>query len=450
MVVAALPLAVVVAAWLLLGERPHRRVWIGFVLAVVGVVWLSAGSEATESAPNPIFGNFLEVLAMLCGALYVVCAKQLSSRCSPVLITTMVNFTISLLFFLCLLPLPAVKLPDSFPLLPTLAILYLGVGVTMLSFLLYNFAVRSVPVSRTGAFLNLVPVLTLFMGMVFLDERLTAGQWAASALVFGGVILSQWKTAQSEKSRLNQSNSFPFRKEVRNERKRAFAGASGPRRNEEQLEAPYLPYGADAVYMGGPELSLRTACEGFSGEELGLAVADAHTAGVRVYYCLNAMPYDAQLSAVEAALERLPEMGVDGLIAADPGVIWLAKKHCPSVPLHLSTQAHSVNGAAVAFWREAGVERINLARELGFKQIRALAEAFPGVDFEVFVHGAMCLALSGHCLLSAWVNNRPANQGRCTQPCRFEYRGLSLLVEEQKRSGEALWEIREGEAFSGF
>ena len=197
MVVAALPLAVVVAAWLLLGERPHRRVWIGFVLAVVGVVWLSAGSEATESAPNPIFGNFLEVLAMLCGALYVVCAKQLSSRCSPVLITTMQSL-IGLLFFLCLLPLPAVKLPDSFPLLPTLAILYLGVGVTMLSFLLYNFAVRSVPASRTGAFLNLVPVLTLFMGMVFLDERLTAGQWAASALVFGGVILSQWKTAQSE------------------------------------------------------------------------------------------------------------------------------------------------------------------------------------------------------------------------------------------------------------
>ena len=138
-----------------------------------------------------------------------------------------------------------------------------------------------------------------------------------------------------------------------------------PAGGREQLESAIL-YGADAVYMGGPELSLRTACEGFSGEELGLAVADAHTAGVRVYYCLNAMPYDAQLPAVEAVLERLPGMGVDGLIAADPGVIWLAKKHCPSVPLHLSTQAHSVNGAAVAFWREAGVERINLARELGF------------------------------------------------------------------------------------
>ncbi len=101
-----------------------------------------------------------------------------------------------------------------------------------------------------------------------------------------------------------------------------------PAGGREQLEAAIL-YGADAVYMGGPELSLRTACEGFSGEELGLAVADAHTAGVRVYYCLNAMPYDAQLSAVEAALERLPEMGVDGLIAADPGTSKFSSENSP-------------------------------------------------------------------------------------------------------------------------
>ena len=169
-----------------------------------------------------------------------------------------------------------------------------------------------------------------------------------------------------------------------------------------------------------------------------------------MYYCLNAMPYDAQLPAVEAVLERLPGMGVDGLIAADPGVIWLAKKHCPSVPLHLSTQAHSVNGAAVAFWAEPGWSGSIWPGNWGFKQIRALAEAFPGVDFEVFRARSHVLGPVRHCLLSAWVNNRPANQGRCTQPCRFEYRGLSLLVEEQKRSGEALWEIREGEAFSGF
>ena len=146
---------------------------------------------------------------MLCGALYVVCAKQLSSRCSPVLITTMLVVGRPS-FFMCLLPLPGVKLPNSFPLLPTLAILYLGVGVTMLSFLLYNFAVRSVPASRTGAFLNLVPVLTLFMGLVFLDERLTAGQWAASALVLGGVIFSQWKTAQPEGKHRPVGSGFQF------------------------------------------------------------------------------------------------------------------------------------------------------------------------------------------------------------------------------------------------
>ena len=232
-----------------------------------------------------------------------------------------------------------------------------------------------------------------------------------------------------------------------------------PAGGREQLEAALI-YGADAVYMGGPELSLRTACDGFTAEELAQGVQDAHRAGVRVYYCLNAMPYDKQLGAVEAMLERLPELGVDGLIAADPGVIWLARKQYPSVPIHLSTQAHSVNGAAVSFWREVGVERINLARELDARAIRELVRAFPDMEFEAFVHGAMCLALSGHCLLSAWVNNRPANQGRCTQPCRFEYRGvglsassfsgLTLSVEERKRAGEPLWDIREGEAFSGF
>ena len=222
-----------------------------------------------------------------------------------------------------------------------------------------------------------------------------------------------------------------------------------PAGGREQFEAAVL-YGADAVYMGGPELSLRAACDGFSGEELEKAVRDAHAEGVRVYYCLNAMPYDGQLPSVEAVLEQLPAAGVDGVIAADPGVILLARRYCPKIPLHLSTQAHSVNSASVAFWREAGVERINLARELGFRQIREMVRSAPDVDFEVFVHGAMCLALSGHCLLSAWVNNRPANQGRCTQPCRFEYRGMSLIVEEQKRMGEALWRVEQGEDFSGF
>ncbi|MEG1610212.1 MAG: peptidase U32 family protein [Bilophila sp.] len=215
----------------------------------------------------------------------------------------------------------------------------------------------------------------------------------------------------------------------------------------EQLEAAIL-YGADAVYLGGPEMSLRTSCSGFCGVELQQAVRDAHSAGVRVYYCLNAMPYDRQLTAVQAALEGLPELGVDGLILADAGVLRMARRVCPDISIHLSTQAHTVNRESVAFWQEAGVERVNLARELDIRAIRELVGAFPGFEFEVFVHGAMCLALSGHCLLSAWVNDRPANQGRCTQPCRFEYRGVALSVEEQMRSGEPLWEIQEGEAFS--
>lgn len=193
-VVGALPLAVVVAAWIFLKERPSPRVWVGFVLAVVGVIWLSFGAVATENASNPMLGNALEVAAVICAALYVVCAKRLSVSCSPLLITT-VQSLIGSLFFLPILALPVVTLPESFPLLPTLAVLYLGIGVTLFSFLCYNYAIRRVSAARTGAFLNLVPVIALFMGVVFLDEQLTFGQWAACVLILGGVVLSQWKTS---------------------------------------------------------------------------------------------------------------------------------------------------------------------------------------------------------------------------------------------------------------
>ena len=129
-----------------------------------------------------------------------------------------------------------------------------------------------------------------------------------------------------------------------------------PAGGREQLEAAIL-YGADAVYLGGSALSLRAKCRGFDGQELARAVRDAHSAGVRVYYCLNAMPFDEHLPLVEEQLESLPDLGVDGLIAADPGVIHLSRRLCPSVELHLSTQAHSVNAAAVAFWKEFSPQR---------------------------------------------------------------------------------------------
>ena len=217
----------------------------------------------------------------------------------------------------------------------------------------------------------------------------------------------------------------------------------------EQLEAALL-YGADAVYLGGSELNLRAASQGFEGQRLAEAVQLAHRHHARVYYCLNAMPYDRHLAPLEKTLAFLPEAGIDGLIIADPGVLYLARQQCPSIPIHLSTQAHTVNSASIAFWREAGVSRVNLARELGAASLRSILHSCSGMEFEIFVHGAMCLALSGHCLLSAWVNNRPANLGRCTQPCRFEYRGMKLEVEEKKREGETLWQVESGEDFSAF
>ncbi|WP_294446244.1 peptidase U32 family protein [uncultured Mailhella sp.] len=220
-----------------------------------------------------------------------------------------------------------------------------------------------------------------------------------------------------------------------------------PAGGREQLEAAIL-YGADAVYLGGSALSLRAKCRGFDGKALEDAVTFAHRSGVRVYYCLNAMPFDKQLPLVEEQLEILPDLGVDGLIAADPGVIHLSRKLCPSIELHLSTQAHSVNASAVEFWQENGVRRINLARELGRDAMTELIRRFPSMNFEVFVHGAMCLSLSGHCLISAWVNQRPANLGLCTQPCRFEYRGLSLTVEEAVRHDGPFLTVTQGEDFS--
>jgi len=222
-----------------------------------------------------------------------------------------------------------------------------------------------------------------------------------------------------------------------------------PAGGREQLEAALL-YGSDAVYLGGSTLSLRAKCRGFDEEALKNAVELVHKAGKRIYYCLNALPGDEHLASVEAQLEALPELGVDGLIAADPGVIHLSRRLCPSVELHLSTQAHSVNSAAVEFWREAGARRINLARELGRDAMRRIISNFPDLDFEVFVHGAMCLSLSGHCLISEWANRRHANLGLCTQPCRFEYRGMKLTVEEEIRRDGPFLEVEQGEDFSAF
>ena len=227
-----------------------------------------------------------------------------------------------------------------------------------------------------------------------------------------------------------------------------------------------LLYGADAVYLGGKSGNLRAGCEGFGPSELCTAVKLAEAAGTKVYYCINSLAMESDLSSVSAQIENAAEAGVHGFIIADPGVLNLARQYAPKVPVHLSTQANTCNSASVAFWADQGVSRVNLARELSCRDIYAVRTACPEVELEVFVHGAMCLAVSGQCLLSAWLNKRSGNQGRCTQPCRFEYRGMrveqscgtvfspsqmeSLVVEEYTRPGEEIWRIEQDERFSSF
>ena len=219
-----------------------------------------------------------------------------------------------------------------------------------------------------------------------------------------------------------------------------------------------LLYGADAVYLGGRTGNLRSACAGFNDHELQEAVCAANAKNARVYYCLNSLPLQADLAALPAALETAAAAGVHGLIVADPGVLRLAARYAPGVPVHLSTQANTANSEAVAFWADQGVERVNLARELSCRDIHAVRAACPDMELEVFVHGAMCLAVSGQCLLSAWLNARSGNQGRCTQPCRFEYGELgvqsalpdALVVDEYTRPGEAVWRVRREGRYSSF
>ena len=226
-----------------------------------------------------------------------------------------------------------------------------------------------------------------------------------------------------------------------------------------------LLYGADAVYLGGRAGNLRAACTGFSGEELREAVTAAEQKRAKIYYCLNSLPMQDDLPALPRLIEEAAEAGVHGFIIADPGVLRLARRYAPQVPVHLSTQANTTNSEAVAFWADQGVARINLARELSARDIYAVCRALrdsgrstgSDMQLEVFVHGAMCLAVSGQCLLSAWLNARSGNQGRCTQPCRFEYRALgggdcleALVVEEYTRPGEPVWRVEQDSEYSSF
>lgn len=192
MVTATLPLLVALAAVVTLKERAAPKTWLGFILAVAGVVWLSASGEASDTAPNPLLGNFMEFMAMVCAAGYTVTLKRLSTRYSPFFLTA-VQAHAGALFFLPCLFLPWTSWPSAFEWAPFLAILYLGVFVTIAAYACYNYGISRIPANRAGAFVNLIPVFSVIQGYLFLNERFTTAQCAASILVFAGVFLSQGK-----------------------------------------------------------------------------------------------------------------------------------------------------------------------------------------------------------------------------------------------------------------
>ena len=189
-------------------------------------------------------------------------------------------------------------------------------------------------------------------------------------------------------------------------------------------------YGADAVYLGGRDFSLRARAANFDAAGLRRAVDHAHDHGVKAYVTVNIFAHNRDFEELAPYLEELRDSGADGLIVADPGILTLAAQVVPELPIHLSTQANVTNAASARFWVAQGVRRLNLARELGLEEIRAIRAA-TAAELEVFVHGAVCISYSGRCLLSSYFTGRSANQGDCAHPCRYRY----ALVEE-KRPGQ--------------
>lgn len=183
-----------------------------------------------------------------------------------------------------------------------------------------------------------------------------------------------------------------------------------------------LDFGADAIYAGQPRYSLRVRNNEFGSlETLAAGILEAHSAGARFYLVGNVLPHDAKLAGFVDDLAPAIELEPDALIVADPGALYLVRERWPDLPLHLSVQANTLNQAAVRFWRDAGVSRVILSRELSLDEIAEIRQACPDTELEVFVHGALCIAYSGRCLLSGYFNHRDANQGSCTNSCRWDY-----------------------------
>ena len=189
----------------------------------------------------------------------------------------------------------------------------------------------------------------------------------------------------------------------------------------DRMRAAY-DFGADAVYAGQPRYSLRARNNDFTLQNLKQGIDEAHARGKLFFVASNLMPHNAKVKTYLADMEPVIAMKPDALIMADPGLIMMVREKWPEVPVHLSVQANTVNYATAKFWQSMGLTRVILSRELSLDEIEEIRQQCPDLELEVFVHGALCIAYSGRCLLSGYFNHRDPNQGTCTNSCRWDYK----------------------------
>lgn len=193
-------------------------------------------------------------------------------------------------------------------------------------------------------------------------------------------------------------------------------------------------YGAEEVYVGVPFTSLRMRQNKiYNFDDLKKTVDDLHANGSKALLTMNIFPRNTDIKIFEQTVQQIADVGADAIIFSDPGTFHIIKKYLPNTPLHLSTQSSTMNYAAVQFWKDMGVKRIVFARELNLEEIKEIREKVPGMEIEVFVHGAMCMSYSGRCLLGDYMSGRPGNKGECSHACRFKYK---VWLEEERRPGK--------------
>lgn len=222
-----------------------------------------------------------------------------------------------------------------------------------------------------------------------------------------------------------------------------------PAGNLDKLKIAFQ-YGADVVYAGIPSLSLRMRVNDFDNSSLEEGISYAHKLGKKIYITVNIFPHNEKISLIKENLKWVSKNKPDAVIISDLGVLRLANEICPKIPIHVSTQANTVNYESAKFWRDLGAKRIILGRELSLKEIAEIHKKVSGIEFEAFCHGSMCMAYSGRCFLSMFMAGRDANQGDCAHPCRWKYKAgadcnpplrktdINYSLEEQERPGEMI------------